>query len=408
MRIVHAADLHLDSPLRGLARLDDDDVAHQLRLASRRALERLVALVLDERADVLVLAGDIYDGDWPDYATGRFFAQQMAVLHDHGIPVVTAAGNHDAESRITLALTLPPNVRVLSTEQPETVVFDDLGLAVHGQGYPERAVTDNLALAYPEPLRHQVNVGLLHTAVAGAAGHERYAPCSPADLERLDYDYFALGHVHQHRLVLDGDRVAAFSGNLQGRHPKETGPKGALVVDVEPGARASLRHVPLDVARWVALDVDTTGTASLDEVLDRLDRALRDAAAGAGGRLLVACVHLVGTTGAAPLLADPARLREEVSLVAERAGATLARARSSTRAPAERAGVDPELVESVRRAGEALLADPQLLAPLAGPVANELGRPLRTVLDLASNEVLGQLASDAVTGLLARLAGSEQ
>src|SRR4051812_44590072 len=216
MRIVHAADLHIDSPLRGLSRLEDEDVARSLRQASRRALERLVRLVVEERADALVLAGDIYDGDWADYATGRFFAQQMGILHEYGIPVFTAAGNHDADSQITRALTLPPNVTVLSTEAPETVVRDDLGLAVHGQGYPTRDVTENLLLAYPDRVPGVVNVGILHTAVAGAEGHAHYAPCTPEDLERAEYDYFALGHVHEHKVVTAGHRVAAFSGNLQG------------------------------------------------------------------------------------------------------------------------------------------------------------------------------------------------
>ena len=143
MRIVHAADTHLDSPLRGLSRLEDDDVARLLRLASRRALENLVQLVIDEKAVALVLAGDIYDGDWPDYATGRFFAHQMDRLHDKEIPLFMAAGNHDAESEISRALRMPPNVTVLSTESPQTVLRDNLGLAVHGQGFATRAVTTN-------------------------------------------------------------------------------------------------------------------------------------------------------------------------------------------------------------------------------------------------------------------------
>ncbi|NUT94996.1 MAG: DNA repair exonuclease, partial [Saccharothrix sp.] len=110
MRIVHAADIHLDSPLRGLSRFADDDLAQQLRLASRRALENLVQLVVDKDAKALVLAGDIYDGDWRDYATGQFFARQMDVLHQHGVPVFMVAGNHDAASVVTKAVPLPDNV----------------------------------------------------------------------------------------------------------------------------------------------------------------------------------------------------------------------------------------------------------------------------------------------------------
>ncbi|WP_250283850.1 metallophosphoesterase family protein, partial [Frankia sp. CiP1_Cm_nod2] len=191
MRLVHAADIHLDSPLRGLARLDDDDLAHLLRQATRRALENLVAFTVDQRADALLLAGDIYDGNWRDYATGRCFVDQMARLDDAGIPVFMISGNHDAESEITRALVLPPNVTVFGSEAPGTQVHDDLGLAVHGQSYPTRAVLDNLVRAYPDPIRGLVNVGLLHTAVSGADGHAPYAPCTPEDLARMRYDYFA-------------------------------------------------------------------------------------------------------------------------------------------------------------------------------------------------------------------------
>ncbi len=410
MRIVHAADIHLDSPLRGLSRLSDDDVARQLRQASRRALENLVQLVIDERAQALVLAGDIYDGDWPDYATGRFFAEQMGVLHDHGIPVFMAAGNHDAESQITRTLTLPPNVSVLSPQQPESVISDDLGLVVHGQGFATRAVTENLVLAYPAHVPGLVNIGILHTAVTGAEGHANYAPCSPEDLERTEYDYFALGHVHKGRVVNEGHHVAAFSGNLQGRHPKETGPKGALLVDVEPDGRAALQPVALDVARWVSVEVDATGAAQLDDVLVLLGEELRMARSAAAGRLLVARVTIVGRTGAASALADRERLQEEVSLVAERDSVIVERTRSRAYAPGEQRAVEPELLESIQQACQALTRDTDRLREFARPLEREFGRTLRSGLDLdlRDAEVLAALAVEAVDSLTARLGSQEE
>jgi len=405
VRIVHAADIHLDSPLRGLSRLEDEDVARQLRQASRRALENLVQLVVDEEATALVLAGDIYDGNWPDYATGRFFAQQMGRLHDVQIPVFMAAGNHDAESEISRALRMPPNVTVLSTERPQTVIRDDLGLAVHGQGFATRAVTTNLAVAYPTRIPGVVNVGILHTAVAGAEGHAPYAPCSPEDLARTEYDYFALGHVHARYMVNDGHRVAAFSGNLQGRKPSETGPKGALVVDADPDERAELRHVPLDVARWARVTVDATEATDLDDVLSLVGEALRDAKSEADGRLLVARVDIIGTTSAAAALADSERLQEEVGLIGDRHGITLERARSRALAPAERESLEPELLDAIRQAAEVLVADPAQLRDVARALDREVGRQLRDegLLDLKDDAALVSLATDAAHALLARL-----
>ncbi|MHB1213103.1 MAG: metallophosphoesterase family protein, partial [Candidatus Nanopelagicales bacterium] len=230
VRVVHAADIHLDSPLHGLGRLSDEDLANRLRLATRGAFDNLVDHCLHTKPDALVLAGDLYDGDWRDYSTGVYFTTRMRDLADAGIPVVLVQGNHDAESVISRSLTLPPNVTRLRTDEPETHVLDDAGLAFHGQGFATKAVTANLAVAYPNPIPGLVHVGVLHTSVQGYENHDPYAPCTVADLTGKGYEYFALGHVHARQQLATGRTAVAFSGNLQGRHPRETGPKGAWEV----------------------------------------------------------------------------------------------------------------------------------------------------------------------------------
>src|SRR5690606_17008970 len=134
MKIVHAADLHIDSPLRGLVDYDGAPLL-EVRGATRRAFENLVDLCIDEAASLLVIAGDLYDGDWKDYSTGLFFVEQMVRLREAGVRVAWVRGNHDAASKITKHLNAPGNVRELSCSAPETVVYDDLGVAVHGVGY---------------------------------------------------------------------------------------------------------------------------------------------------------------------------------------------------------------------------------------------------------------------------------
>ncbi len=124
MKFIHAADVHLDSPLHGLERYEGAPVA-EMRGATRRALENLVDLCRDERADFLLLAGDLYDGDWRDFGTGLFFAAQMVRLREAGVRVFVVRGNHDAASRITRSLRLPDNVHVFASRRPETVVDDD-------------------------------------------------------------------------------------------------------------------------------------------------------------------------------------------------------------------------------------------------------------------------------------------
>ena len=135
----------------------------ELRAATRRAYDNLLQLCIDEEAGLLVIAGDVYDGDWRSYETGEYFVRGLRRLRDSGIEVALLYGNHDAESSITKRLTMPDGVRVLSTSEPESVEFPDLGVVVHGQGYGVRDVLENLAQHYPHRRDGWVNVGVLHT-----------------------------------------------------------------------------------------------------------------------------------------------------------------------------------------------------------------------------------------------------
>lgn len=291
-KFIHAADIHLDSPLRGLERYEGAPVA-EIRSATRRAFENLVVLAIEEGAVFVLLAGDLYDGDWKDYNTGLFFTRQMSLLQEAGIPVYMVAGNHDAASQLTKVLRPPQNVYRFATRAPETVILDDLGVAVHGQGFPTRAVTEDLTRQYPLADRELFNIGLLHTSLDGRPGHESYAPCTVDGLESRGYQYWALGHIHKHEIVSD-DPWIVFPGNTQGRHAKEVGAKGCCLVTVEDGRVIDVEHRALDVVRWTVCPVDLGGATSLDEVYDRVEYVLETAAGSAEGRLLAVRLSLEG------------------------------------------------------------------------------------------------------------------
>ncbi len=294
-RFLHAADIHLDSPLKGLAG-QEGAAAETIRTATREAFEGLAGLAIDERVAFLVLAGDIYDGDWRDYKTGLFFTAQMGRLRAAGIPVFLLHGNHDAESQITRRLDLPDNVRVFPARKAATFRLEEAAVALHGQSFRQRDVTDNLVPAYPAPLPGQFNIGVLHSGLGGMGGHANYAPCTLNELVNKGYDYWALGHVHGAEVLHERPHVV-FPGNLQGRHVRETGPKGACLVTVEEGAVASLDRVACDVVRWSVLTVSLEGAASLGAVVDRLREALEAAVAEeADGRLLACRLRLEGRT----------------------------------------------------------------------------------------------------------------
>jgi DNA repair exonuclease SbcCD nuclease subunit len=293
-KFLHAADIHLDSQLRGLDRYEGAPV-DECRGATRRALENLVQLAVDERVALVLIVGDLYDGDWRDFNTGLFFAKQMDRLRDEGIQVVMIRGNHDAASAITKYLPPKPNVKILSHGKAETHRLDDIGLALHGQSFATRAVSDNLALGYPRPVPGLFNIGLLHTGVDGREGHEPYAPCHLDDMRRLGYDYWALGHIHKRETLHDAVPFIAFSGNLQGRNVRETGPKGCLLVSIDESHHVSQEFRELDVVRWEICRVDASGANGGDEILARFREQLATLSLTSDDRLRALRVEVKGT-----------------------------------------------------------------------------------------------------------------
>jgi len=310
-RFIHAADIHLDSPLRGLESYENAPV-QELRQATRRAFENMVSLAVSEAVAFVLIAGDLYDGDWQDYNTGLYFVSQMSRLKEAGIPVYMVAGNHDAQSKITRTLRLPDNTVLFSAESPETHTLPRYDVAIHGQSYKTPSVQKNLIPDYPAPLPAHINIGLLHTCATGREGHEPYAPCTLNDLESKGYDYWALGHVHQREVVL-ADPLAVFPGNIQGRHIRETGPKGVMLVTVDDRGRPGADFRALDVMRWVRVEIDLSGLTSAHDAVDRAATVLKETAAQHEGLPLAVRIGLMGTCRAHEQLAgDPERWINEI------------------------------------------------------------------------------------------------
>ncbi|MCB4804863.1 DNA repair exonuclease SbcCD nuclease subunit [Methylobacterium brachiatum] len=314
---IHAADLHLGSPLSGLA-TRDAELARRLATAGRQAFEDLVTQAIERRVAFVVVAGDIYDGDWADNTIGLFFARQVARLDRAGIPTILVRGNHDAESVITRSITLPPSVHVFSASRAETLRLESLRVAVHGRSFQARAVEENLSLTYPAALPGWFNLGVLHTSCTGHAAHETYAPCSVADLTARGYDYWALGHIHEYA-ELSQDPWIVFPGNIQGRSVRECGAKGAVLVEVADGRVTGVSRFPLDRARFEQVTVDLSEAADTSAALEDVETALRPLAEVAAQRLVLVRVHLAGTTPAHDALsADRDNVTAEIQAAAHR------------------------------------------------------------------------------------------
>ena len=315
MKFLHAADIHLDSPPAGVARAGavPPHVRHD---ATRRAFAAMVDLARREQVAFVLIAGDLYDSEQRDFGTALFFAREMARLAP--IPCVMIRGNHDAQSQITKSFQPPPNVQALSSRRAETVLLD--GVAIHGRSFPDRAVPEDFASAYPARVPGRFNIGLLHTSLEGAEGHDTYAPCSVETLRALGYDYWALGHIHTRRIVEQAPPIV-FPGNIQGRNPREVGARGCMIVTADGGAVTDIAFHALDVMRWAVVRVGLDGAGDRAAMAELVRARMSEARHAAEGRPVLVRVVLEGATGLhGSLLADPAGAEAECRLAAEAAG----------------------------------------------------------------------------------------
>ena len=248
----------------------------------------IVDLCLDERVDALIIAGDLYDGDQTSMKTARFLAEQMERLHHGGIVVFKVRGNHDALSKITQELILPPSLKLFGG-RAEAIEFrvGDIDLAIHGLSFSRPHAPESLLSKYGRPRPGAVNLGIMHTSLAGTAGHDLYAPCAVHELHEWGFDYWALGHIHV-RSEYAGASTVVMPGMPQGRDIGEAGPKTVSLVTVGDDRSIVIEERATSVAQFERISIDLSGAVSWAEVVDRVERkvvAVREATAAS---------HLVG------------------------------------------------------------------------------------------------------------------
>lgn len=296
MKFIHTADLHIDSPLRGLEQYEGAP-AERLRGATREAFENLVTLAIDERVDLVIIAGDLFDGRWQDMQTGIWTAHQFRRLEREQIGVYLLRGNHDAASRVQQSIRWPANVHQFPTDRAGSFVLDQLGVALHGQGFAHREMPDDLVAGYPDPIDGLLNIGVLHTSLTGDPNHDTYAPTSEDVLVGRGYDYWALGHIHARHVVRDRPHIA-FPGNCQGRHIRESGPKGCLLVTTAEGEIDQIDFRATDTLRWQMVEVVAGEEDGSDQLLDLVRQQLVRCHEQAGGRLCAVRIVLRGPCAA--------------------------------------------------------------------------------------------------------------
>ncbi len=393
----------------------DPDLASLIGNATRRAFVRIVDLCLDEQVDALLLAGDLYDGDQTSMKTARFLAEQLRRLSEAGIRTFIIRGNHDASSRITKELVFPDSVKVFGGRAEAVTVeraVGDFPVNIHGLSFTHPQAPESLIGKYKPPVPDAVNIGLMHTSLAGAPGHDVYAPCSLADLQKTGFQYWALGHVHK-RMVAEGPCTVVMPGIPQGRDVNEAGAKSATLVTIGDDHTLQVEERSTSLAQFERISVDVSGAEDWRDLAGRVSHSLEQTRREIPSDHLVARLHLTGETSLAW------RIRRDIDLLTteaqERASVIgacwvekLETSCQPPRAVAAEQSSDP-LLELRRLIEEEVIGSDAYQAELA-TAADDLRRKLpaecRDIFgtdEAAFRDNLALLARDGMEDTLARL-----
>ena len=295
-RFVHAADLHLDSPFKGLKRVAPG-IAEVLRKSTFAAYDSIIDLCITEKVDALLVAGDVFDSADRSLTAQLRFVDGLRRLEASGIQSFVCHGNHDPLDAWQSQVSFPESCHRFGSTvaSSELRPGDPESPMVYGYSYPTREVRDNVIPQFEKVIEgNRISIGLLHANVGADTGHESYAPCTVEDLNRLPVRYWALGHVHTRQVISLNDGMAVYPGNSQGRHANETGAKGVYLVTIADNGQFDQSFRPVDVVRWDQIEADIADHDGMDSFDQEINRQIEERLQQSDGRHLVFRVHLTG------------------------------------------------------------------------------------------------------------------
>lgn len=267
LRFVHTADLHLDSPLRTLA-MRNPALAELVENATLTALIRTVDFCIEQSVHALLIAGDLYDGDQKSMHTAAVLTAQMRRLDSVNIRVFIIRGNHDSLSTITKKLTLPKNVHVFDDRGGRVDLANGLA-TIHGVSFAKPQAPNSLLPKFSHPVPNTINIGMLHTSLAGSSQHDVYAPCTVSQLDDFGYHYWALGHIHK-RSVQGNKSTIVMPGIPQGRDVGETGPGTISLVSINEQGHVTVHEHTVSPVQFEIIEVDISACKEWHQLLDTL------------------------------------------------------------------------------------------------------------------------------------------
>ncbi|ATO55754.1 DNA repair exonuclease [Loigolactobacillus coryniformis] len=274
MKFIHAADLHLDTPFLGL-RTAPAALWQQIYDATFTAFAKIVDAALAEQVDFVCLVGDLYDRAERSIQAQLFLQKQLQRLADAAIPVYLSYGNHDYVSDAAAELPLPENTHIFpSTGATFTLTTKDgQSVALSGFSYAQRWVETDMTPQFPIKTNTDWHIGLLHGSQSGVtSAHAVYAPFTLTELNQKRYDYWALGHIHQHQLLQEQPPIV-YAGNPQGRNPNEAGARGYYLVS-QKGAQLQPEFHAVAPIQWQTCTVSVAGAVRLTTVINAIEQAV--------------------------------------------------------------------------------------------------------------------------------------
>ncbi|NMD72034.1 DNA repair exonuclease [Bacillus sp. DNRA2] len=267
---IHAADLHLDSPMSGLRHLPQP-IFKRIQESSFTALSKLIDTAIAEQVDFVIFAGDIFDGENRSIRAQSRFRKQIERLAYHHIPVFIVHGNHDHLDGKWAQIPLPPNAYIFpgEVEVKNVQCNNHTTVSLYGFSYPQRHVFEKKIDEYAKTGSADFHIGILHGHYEGSSDHGKYAPFQLSDLLEKQFDYWALGHIHK-RAQLSVEPPVIYPGNIQGRHPKESGEKGCYIVTLTEYDK-SLEFISLSDILWGEIELDASNATTIAD-LDQLCR----------------------------------------------------------------------------------------------------------------------------------------
>lgn len=298
-RFIHCSDLHIDSPFKGLTS-QSPSLALALRESTFKAFQNIAQLAIQEKVDAVLIAGDVFDGADRSLQAQLKFRRILKEISDEGIESFIVHGNHDPLNSWAHTLDWPENVTIFPGNKVNRVPVkkDGKNLAwIYGISYPQKEVTQNLALKFKNETNEGFSIGLLHANVGQNPGHDNYAPCSMDDLISRKFDYWALGHIHEFKVLRKSNPAIVYSGNTQARHLRETGQKGCCLVTLSADHPPEIRFMTTDVVSYRSAKVDLHGSESINDVIRSIQTQCEELAKDSTLREgLVARLTLTGRT----------------------------------------------------------------------------------------------------------------